>query len=324
MLTKRALVTGMMAAGFGLSTARSASAQSYPARPVKMIVPLPAGSAPDIRHRMIAQSLSQMWGQQVVVENRPGGGGLIGTRGALGEAPDGYTLLVALASVYTILPAQNEKLPFDVNTDIVPLGLTASEGLVFACSSKLGVTNLAELIALANKNPDRYVIGTNPAGSLPHLAAKLFVEMTKTAIGVVPYSTGGTNEAIRDIMGGRVHAVIDGWAALRGALDSGDLKALAILSPEPTQLLPSLPTALGTVPGYTAIGWQALAVRNGTPEPIVRKLTEDLDKILKDPQLQKKLQETGPEFTPMNGANLRRFIESEQKLWGPLAKKYAT
>jgi tripartite-type tricarboxylate transporter receptor subunit TctC len=324
MLTKRSLVTGMIAAGFGLSTARSASAQSYPTRPVKMIVPLPAGSAPDIRHRVIAQALSQQWGQQVVVENRPGGGGLIGTRGALGEPPDGYTLLVALASVYTILPAQNDKLPFDVNTDMVPVGLTAFEGLVFAGSSKLGVNSLAEFIALANKNPDRYIIGTNPAGSLPHLAAKLFVDLTKSAIAVVPYSTGGTNEAIRDIMGGRVHAVIDGWAALRGALDSGDLRALAILSPQPTSLLPNLPTALGTVPGFTAIGWQALTARKGTPEPIVRKLTEDLDKILRDPQLQKKLLETGPEFQPMNGAELTKFIESEQKLWLPLAKKYAT
>src|SRR3974390_1194099 len=110
MLTKRALLTGMTAAGFGLSTARSALAQSYPTRPVKMIVPLPAGSSPDVRHRLIAQALSQLWGQQVVVENRPGGGCLIGTRAALGEAPDGYTMLVALASVYTILPAQNEKL----------------------------------------------------------------------------------------------------------------------------------------------------------------------------------------------------------------------
>jgi tripartite-type tricarboxylate transporter receptor subunit TctC len=324
MLTKRALVTGMIAAGFGLSTARSASAQTYPTRPVKLIVPLPPGSAPDIRHRLIAQALSQAWGQQVVVENRPGGGGLIGTRAALNEAPDGYTILAALASIYTILSAQNDKLPFNVNADMVPIGLTAFEGLVFGCSPKLGVNTLAELIALANKNPDRYIIGTNPAGSLPHLAAKLFVDMTRTAIGVVPYSTGGTNEAIRDIMGGRVHAVIDGWAALRGALDSGDLKALAILSSKPTALLPNLPTALGAVPGFTAIGWQALTVRKGTPDAIVRKLADDLDKVLKDPQLQKRLQETGPEFQPMYGAELTRFIENEQKHWQPLAKKYAT
>ena len=324
MITKRQFLTGMTAAGYGLAATGPASAQSYPTRPVKMIIPLPPGSAPDIRHRAIAQALSQQWGQQIVVENRPGGGGLIGTRGALNEEPDGYTLLAALASIYTILPAQNEKLPFDVNADMIPIGLTAYEGLVLACSSKLGVGSLAEFIEFAKKNPDRYVIGTNPAGSLPHLTAKLFVDLTKTAITVVPYSTGGTNEAIRDIMGGRVHAVIDGWAALRGALESGDLKALAILSPKPTQLLPNLPTALGTMPGFLSIGWQALTVRKGTPDAIVRKLGADLDKVLSDPQVQKRLLDTGPEFQPMYGEELTRFIQNEQKFWGPLAKKYAT
>ncbi len=322
MLTKRALLTAMIATGFG--PAKSALAQSYPTRPVKMIVPLPAGSSPDVRHRLIAQALSQLWGQQVVVENRPGGGGLIGTRAALGEAPDGYTMLVALASVYTILPAQNEKLPFDVNNDMIPIGLTAYEGLVMACSPKLGVSSLPEFIALAKKNPDRYVIGTNPAGSLPYLAAKLFVDLTQTAIAVVPYSTGGTNDAIRDIMGDRVHAVIDGWAGLRGALDAGNLKALAILSPKPTELLPNLPSALDVVPGFTAIGWQALTVHRATPEGIVRKLGGDLRKVLGDLQLQKRLLETGPDFQPLYDAELIRFIQDEQKYWLPLAKKYAT
>src|SRR5262249_10519005 len=141
MLTKRALLAGMAATGFGLAT-QPALAQAYPTRPVKIIVPLPAGSAPDVRHRLIAQALTQLWGQQVIVENRPGGGGIIGTRAMLGDQPDGHTLLAALASIYMILPAQNEKLPFDVNKDMIAVGLTAFEGLVMACSPKLGVSSL--------------------------------------------------------------------------------------------------------------------------------------------------------------------------------------
>ncbi len=164
MFTKRALLAGMAATGFSLAAARPASAQTYPTRPVKMVVPLPAGSAPDVRHRLIAQALTQLWGHQVIVENRPGGGGIIGTRAVLGEQPDGYTLLAALASIYMILPAQQENLPFDVNRDMIPIGLTAYEGLVMACSPKLGVNSLAEFIALAKKMPDKLVIGTNPAG----------------------------------------------------------------------------------------------------------------------------------------------------------------
>jgi tripartite-type tricarboxylate transporter receptor subunit TctC len=324
MLTKRGLLTAMVASGLGLSSAESALAQSYPTRPVKLILPLPAGSAPDVRHRLIAQALSQLWGQQVVVENRPGGGGLIGTRAALAEQPNGYTMLVGLASVYEILPAQNEKLPFDVNEDMVPVGLTAFEGLVFACSSKLGVSTLPEFIELAKKNPDRYVIGTNPVGSLPHLAAKLFVDLTQTAITVVPYGTGGTNEAIRDIMGGRVHATIEGWAGLRGALEGGELKGLAILSAKPSALLPNLPTALSAVSGYTVIGWQMLTLRKGTPDPIIRKIGDDLGKVLADAQLEKRLLETGPEFEPLPPSELLGFIRTQQKYWYPIAKKYAT
>jgi tripartite-type tricarboxylate transporter receptor subunit TctC len=221
-----------------------------------------------------------------------------------------------------ILPAQHEKLPFNVNTDMIPIGLTAYEGLVMACSPKLGVNSLAEFIALAKKMPDKLVIGTNPAGSLPHITAKLFVDLTKTGVAVVPYSTGGTADAIRDIMGGRVHAVIDGWASLRGGIESKDLTPLAILSPKPVAMLPNLPAAAATVPGFTSIGWQALTARRGTPEPVVRVLGDSLRKVLADPQLQKRLEETGPEFQPLYGAELTRFIQDEQKFWLPLAKKY--
>jgi len=321
MITKRALLAGMAATG--LAAARPASAQTYPTRPVKLIVPLPPGSAPDVRHRLIGQALTQVWGQQVVVENRPGGGGIIGTRAFLGEQPDGHTLFAALASIYMILPAQNERLPFDVNNDMIPIGLTAYEGLVFACSSKIGVNSLAEFIALAKRTPDKLVIGTNPVGSLPHITAKLFVDLTQTAITVVPYSTGGTSDAIRDILGGRVHATIDGWAAVRGAVESKDLTALAILSPKAPALLQNLPVGAATVPAFNSIGWQALTVRRGTPEPIVRIIGESLRKVLDDPQLQQRLLETSPEFQPMYGAELTRFIEDQQKFWLPLAKKYA-
>ena len=324
MLTKRALLSGMAASGLGLVTAQKASAQAFPTRPVRMFVPLPPGSAPDVRHRLIGQALTQLWGQQVVVENRPGGGGIIGTRAFLNEPPDGHTIFAALASIYMILPAQQAKLPFDVNKDMVPIGLTAYEGLVMACSPKIGAKSLADFIALAKKMPNKLVIGTNPAGSLPHITAKLFVDLTNTAVAVVPYSTGGTADAIRDIMGGRVHATIDGWAALRGAIESKDLTPLAILSPKPTSLLPDLPVGVATVPNFNSIGWQALTVRRGTPEPIVKILGDSLRKVLSDPALQKRLEETGPEFQPLYGEELDRFIRGEQEFWLPLAKKYAT
>ena len=293
---------------------------TYPSRPVKIINPLPAGSSPDVTVRIVAEQLKKMWGQQVVVENRPGGGGLIGVQAVLAAAPDGYTLLAAPGSTFQILPAQKDKLPVDINRDLVPIGLTGKGGFLLAVSPKLGVDSLAELIALAKKDPHTIVIGTNPAGSMPHLAARLLVELSKAPFTVLPYATGGTNEAIRDILGGRVHAVIETRSGLKGALDSGDLKALAIMSSERHEKFPDLPAAAETVPGLTAVGWQALVAPKGTPEAIIDQLREDLRKALQDPHLQTRFEQMGTIFRPMPATELIPFIEAEQKLWWPIVK----
>jgi tripartite-type tricarboxylate transporter receptor subunit TctC len=146
---------------------------------------LPPGSAPDIRVRIIANQLTTIWGRQVVVENRAGAGGALAVQAALAAPADGYTLLSTVSSVFTILPAQRDKLPFDVNRDLVPIALTGSEGMVLAVSSKLGVNNLAEFIALAKAQPNKLIIGTNPAGSLPHLAGRLFAALSQVPVMVV-------------------------------------------------------------------------------------------------------------------------------------------
>jgi tripartite-type tricarboxylate transporter receptor subunit TctC len=216
------LIAGMLAILLGNSGAARAQ-DHYPSRPVRIIVSTPAASSPDIRARILADELGKTWGRPVVVENRAGGGGLIGAQVVISAEPDGYTLLGASASTFTILPAQSDRLAIDVNRDLVPVALIGSEGMVLAVSPKLGVASLAELIALAKTEPYRIIIGTNPAGSLPHLAARLLARLADAPITVVP-SSGGTNEAIKEIIGGRVHAVIDSLPALRGATDAGEVK----------------------------------------------------------------------------------------------------
>src|SRR5262245_56569785 len=210
MNTRRLALFAPLIIAVGVMDCSLAMAQDkYPSRPVKIINPLPAGSSPDVTVRIVAEQLKKMWGQQVVVENRPGAGGLIGVQAVLAASPDGYTLLAAPGSTFVILPAQKDNLPIDVNRDLFPIGLIGIEGLLLAVSPKLGVSSLAELIALAKKEPHTIVIGTNPAGTLPHLAARLLVELSKAPFTVLPYSSGGTNEAIKDILGGRVHVVIE-------------------------------------------------------------------------------------------------------------------
>lgn len=306
-------------AGF-MALPEIARAQGYPTRPVRIIVPLPAGSAPDIQARIYAEQLSKMWGRGVIVENRPGGAGVIGTQAVLSATPDGYTLLFAVASIFVLLPAQKDKPGFDVNRDLIPIGLTSNSGFVIAASSKLGIKTLGELITLAKSEPYKLIIGTNPAGSLPHMAAVQFVQMSQAPLTVVP-SNGGTNEAIREIMGGRVHVVIDALPALSGAIDAGDLTALAIMTHEKVPSEPKIPIAAETVPGLFALGWSALVAPKATPPAIVRQLTDDLHKVINSPETNDRLQRVGVmPFRPAFGSDLTHFIENEQKLWQPIAE----
>ena len=292
---------------------------AYPSRPVRILVPLPAGSAPDVRTRIIGNQLTAIWGRQVVIENRPGAGGALSVQATLAAPADGYTLLSTVASVFTVLPAQRDKLPFDVNHDLVPIAMIANEGMVLAVSPKLGVNNLAELIALARAQPDKLVVGTNPAGSLPHLAARLLVRLGKAPMTVVP-STGGTNEAIREILGGRFHAVIEGRPGLKGQIDSGDLKALAIMASERVTSVPDLPTAVETVPGLIAIGWIGLFAPRGVPDAVVAQLTASVREAMENPEIKTRLEQTGSPFRPLFTGDFARFIESEQRLWLPVVK----
>jgi tripartite-type tricarboxylate transporter receptor subunit TctC len=294
--------------------------EKYPSRPVKVILPLPAGQSADVGVRIVADQLGKIWGQQVVVENRPGGALSVGVQAAIAAPADGYTLLAAPASVYTILPMRKDKLAFDVNRDLTPIGTTAYEGFMIVVSPKLGVNTLGDLIALANKEPGKIVIGTSGTGSGPHLVAQRLADISKATMTVLPYATGGTAAAITDVLGGRVHVAIDTRSAFKGALDSGDLKALAILARERVPSLPDLPTAAETVPGLTAVGWIAIAAPKGTPEWIVRQLAEDLRKAVEAPETQARRAPFSLPFRPLFGAELTRFIEAEQELWRPMVK----
>ena len=293
----------------------------YPSQPVRIVLSLPPGSAPDIRVRLIGNELTTIWGRQVVIENRAGAGGVLGVQAVLSAPADGYTLLSSVSSVFTILPAQRYTLPFDVNRDLVPIALTGSEGMVLAVSPKLGVNSLAEFIALAKAQPDKLIIGTNPAGSLPHLAARLFATLTKASVTVVPYSTGGTNEAIREILGGRIHGVIEARSGLNAHFASGDLRALAIMARERVTTAPDLPTAAETVPGLVAVGWSGIFASKRVLDVIVQRLAASIRQVLETPEIKTRLEQTGTPFRPLFTGDFARFIEAEQKLWWPVAKE---
>ena len=293
-------------------------AQDYPTRPVRIVVTLPPASTPDLGTRVVADMLGKIWGQQVVVENKPGGGGAIGIQSVLSSPPDGYTLLSTVSSVFTVLPVQQKgRLAFDVATDLTPIALTGSEAMTIAVSPKLGVNTFDELVTRAKADPYKLIVGTNPAGSLPHLAAKMLVERTGAPMIVAPAS-GGTSEAIREIMGGHAHVVIEGRSGLKGALASGDLRAIAMMGNERLSSVPDVPALVESIPNMVVIGWTVVAVPKGTPAHVITRLSADLRKVVADPQLTVRAQ-IDP-FKPLFGDDLIRFIRDDQDRLAPLVQ----
>ena len=319
---RRPALSILALAAFLAGISPSAAQQpAFPSKPVRIILPIPAGTALDVVVRALGDQLRGKLGQPVVVENRPGGGGIIAAQAVASAEPDGHTLLGAAASIYTILPAQGEKLPINVNRDLVPVGMIGGGPMYLAVPPKLGVSSLNEFIARAKSEPHKLVLGTNGAGTLPHFAALALAKKANAPITVVPYAKGGTTEAIRDILGGRVHGTIEAIFGLRGAIQSGDLKLIAVMSSERTQNFPAVPTVAETVPGLTAVGWVALSAPAGTPQAVVQRLNAALNEALKTADVMKRFDDLGLQAQILTPEQTRHYIDAEQKLWWPIVKE---
>jgi tripartite-type tricarboxylate transporter receptor subunit TctC len=304
--------------------ATSASAQdNFPTKPIKIVLPVPAGSALDIATRAIGDQLSSRWGQQVLIEARPGAGGLIAGQAVANAAPDGYTLVGGPASLFTILPAQKERLPIDVNRDFTQVGMIVGSGVMFiAVSPKLGVATFPKFVALARSKPGQIAVGTNGAGTLPHFAGLVLEKKGNVPITVVPYNQGGTMAAVADIMGGRVHGTIEGVFGLRGPLQSGDLKLIGQMAPQREPEFPDVPAVAETIPGLSAVGFMSLAAPAKTPEHIIRRLSEGLSQALDSLSVKQRFAEIGVPIRNLTPAQTKAFIENEQRIWWPLVKEF--
>jgi tripartite-type tricarboxylate transporter receptor subunit TctC len=306
-----------------LAVAPAAAQDNYPSKPIKIVLPVPPGSALDIATRAIADQLAARWGQQVLVEARPGAGGLIAGQAVASVPADGYTLLGGPASLFTILPAQKAQLPIDVNRDFTQIGMIVASGVMFiAVTPKLGVSTFPEFVALVRSKPGQIAVGTNGAGTLPHFAGLVLEKKGGVPITVVPYNQGGTMAAVADIMGGRVHATIEGVFGLRGPLQSGDLRLIGQMAPARMPEYPDVPTVAETLPGITAIGWMSLAVPAATPEPIQRRLAEGLRQVLDAPSVKARYADLGIPIRNLSPGETKAFVENEQKIWWPLVREF--
>ncbi len=294
-----------------------AQAQDYPNRPVKIITNSAPGSAIDVILRIISDKLTQLWGQQVLAANQPGGGGAIATRMAASSPPDGYTLFIPALSAFVAPPGSAANLPIQVPRDFAPVGYFGGAPMFVSVAPSLGVNSLADLVALAKQRPGELAYGTNGPGRLTHLTGELLQNRTGIKLLMVPYS-GGTAQVLNDIMGGRLQLVLDAYSGVAGALAAGTVKALAVASPARLPEFPDLPTVAETVPGFQALGWQVLVAPAGTPEPIVQKINADLIKAIGDPEVQKRLAQFGRDARALTPAQTTEFIQGEQRTWAPI------
>jgi tripartite-type tricarboxylate transporter receptor subunit TctC len=300
-------------------TAWPAHATDYPTRPVSIITPAPAGVGPDVIARIVADKLSHLWRQQVLVLNRPGAGGLIGLQAAAAIVPDGYTFYLPLSSTFIALPERHPKLPLDLHRDIVPIGFIGEQPMIIAVNPKLGVKTIPELVALAKKRRGEILYGANQ-GSLPNLVGEMLQRRTGAKLTFVPYAN--MRKAMQDAVAGTLQVYIESAAGLAGQIKGGALTALAVASTKRLPDYPDLPTvaeALPDIGAFEARGWFALMARAGTPGAIVRKVGEDLRAVLAQPDLQAKFAKLGTYVHPMSSSQLAAFIDSEQTLWRPVA-----
>jgi len=304
----------------GVSTGGSvANAEEYPTRHVSMIIQTAAGSGPDVIARILADGLTQSWGQQVVIINRNGAAGLVAAQAAAAAQPDGYTLYMPTSTALVILPATQPKMPVNFERDFVPIGLISQSPLIVAISPALGVSTLEQLIAVAKKRPGEILYAANNRGSFPHLAGEFFRHRAGIDLTFVPYA--GAAAGLQDLLGGRISMMVEGPPALSGMLQAGSIKALAVTSATRLPNFPDLPTVAETIPGFQVGAWLALMARAGTPDFVVRKVSEDLQTILKLPAIKEKFEALGVYPFPMSPAQTAEFIRSEQKLWKPVIKE---
>jgi tripartite-type tricarboxylate transporter receptor subunit TctC len=295
----------------------TAAAQSYPVKPVRLVIPFPAGGSNDIVGRMIAQQLSERLDKPVVVENVGGAGGLIGTEMAAKAQPDGYTLLL-VSIAYAFAPAIY-KLNYDPATAFTPVAMLGSGPVVLAVTPKLPVHSLRELLALAKEKPGELNYASAGVGSFQHLAGALFKLQSGVDIVHVPFKGGGP--AMMDVIAGNTQIAIGSLVQMLPQIQAGRLKALGIGSSRRIPALPDVPTiSEAGVPGYEATNWWGIAAPAGTPRLVVERLHKELTVILARPETKKRFETEGGDTQQMSPDEFGRFIAAETAKWARVVK----
>jgi tripartite-type tricarboxylate transporter receptor subunit TctC len=296
-------------------------AQDFPTRPVRFIVPYAAGGSGDLLARLLGNKLAAIWGQQVVVDNRAGGGGLIGTEFAARSDPDGYTLYLATDGPLTVAASLYKRVPYDWKRDFAPVSMLAMGYQVLIVRASLPARNLQELIALAREKPGELNYASIGIGSAPHLGAELFKSVAKVDVTHVPYR-GSSAQAISALLAGDVAMFLVGTSTAVSHIQSGALRGLAVTAGKRVDGLPDVPTfAEAGLPGVDVSLWFAVLVPNGTPVPIIKKLNADIAQVVADPDFRQALAVRGFDAISSSPEELAQFMAKDYVKFRDLIQK---
>ncbi|CAN7718618.1 tripartite tricarboxylate transporter substrate binding protein [Variovorax sp. LjRoot290] len=314
----RPLVLGILAAATAASFAAPATAQSFPAKPIRIVVPATPGGAIDLAARVIGDKLAQAWGQPVVVDNKPGAAGISGTDIVAKAPADGYTFAL-VASSHAINATLYGKLPYDTQKDFTPVALTHVVPLVLVVNNNLPAKSVRDFANYLKANPGKVSYASSGNGGAPHLSAELFKSLTATTMTHIPYK--GSTAAHTDLISGEVQAMFDTVVAIGPQIKAGKVRPLGVTTAKRSAALPEVPTiAESGVSGYETSTWGGLIAPAGTPKDIVAKVNAEVNRILKMPDVRERLQASGAEPASGSADDFERFIQSEMQKWGQVVK----
>ena len=313
---RRDFLLAALLIGFG--TTAHAQEEKYPTRPIRLLVPFPAGGPVDVMGRLIAQRLSSTIGQQVILENRPGAGSTLAARAAAGADPDGYTLLVASAASLAIGPALYNNIGYDPAASFAPIAMVSSVPYVMIAGPSVSARTLPDLIAYARANPGKLNVGV-PNGAPPHMIAAWFRSATRTDIVIVPYK--GASNVITDLMGGQIDLGFETTSVTFGHVHEGKVKALGVATQARLPELPDVPTMIESgIPDYVLTFWTGVVAPAETPSAVVNTLNGAIVKGLNSESVRATLARVGAQATPGTPQDFAAFIASETKKWRDVAK----
>jgi tripartite-type tricarboxylate transporter receptor subunit TctC len=316
----RNLLKAAAVAAVAVGVCGSAYAQDYPTRTITLVVPYPPGGGVDAMARVVAEKLSGVLGQQVVVDNRAGGSGLVGTRTFIKNAPDGYTLFLGHTGSISINPSLYANAAFDPRKDFAPIGLIASMPVALLANPAFPAKTIGDVVAIAKREGAKFNIGTSAVGTGGYLSAELFKSITGVEAAIIPYK--GTGQVMNDLLGNHVPIAFGVLPPALGNLQAGTLRAIAVLSPQRFSLLPDVPTANESgLPGFESVLHYGVLAPAGTPRPIIDRLNTALRALVDTEQVKQRILAEGGDPLTSTPEEYAKDIDAEETKWGTLVRK---